>query len=136
MQKFICFIVVFLALVTFYSPCIQAQKTDTVNLSVSARRISADPLTVKLNVGDNIIFETDQSYTFTIMIDNYDHFFDNPATQIIFNVSAENPVRLPVDSPPDNDTLKVYSVGIVVTNPHTPIPLPPASPPRIILNSE
>jgi hypothetical protein len=105
-------------------------------LSVSSNRIGVDAGTVSVKERDIIIFETDQSYTFTVMIDNYDHFIDNPVTHIILNVSSDNPSRITIDSPPDNDTLKVYSVGIIVTNPHRPIPLPPDSPPRIIIDRD
>lgn len=134
MKKFICPIVVFLAAVILYSPGIQAQDhdVDTVWLSVRANIIEVNPSDVRVNSGGDIVFCTNSSYTFTVGINNYDRFIDNPVTFLILNVSADNPVKISIGSPPEDDNIKVYSVGTVGKK----VPLPPAAPPRIILNRQ
>lgn len=136
MKKFICSIVVLLAAVIIYSPGIQAQDhgVDTVWLSLSAgaRQIVVSPTDVRVNLDGDIVFCTNSNHTFTVIIDNYDGFIDNPVTFLIFNVSAENSVKISIGSPPKDDSTKVYSVGTIDRRP----PLPPAAPPRIILNQQ
>lgn len=136
MKKFICLIVVLLAAVILYSPDILAQdQVDTVWLSVNSdNRILVRPDTVKVNEQGRIVFCTNkgEKFTFTVIIDNYDHFFDYPATPLIFNVSDDSSVPITVGSPPEDNNIKVYSVGTVGKK----VPLPPASPPRIILNRQ
>lgn len=133
MKNFISSAILFV-LILFSIPAVMAQPdvpdTVKIKLSVNSGIIQIVPSSPNVLTGTEILFYTTDSYTFNVIIDNYDYFFDNPVTPLMFNVTARNWVVLTIGSPPAGDTVKNYSVGIV--NPKKPIPVPPESPPKII----
>jgi hypothetical protein len=134
MKSFIYTVIILIAAIVVSSLPIKAQPevpdTVKIKLSVKSGVIKIDPSSPSVLTGTEILFYTTDSYTFSVLINNYDYFFDIHVTPLILNISAGNGVTLTVGSPPAGDTVKTYSVGIV--NPKKPIPVPPESPPKLI----
>lgn len=138
MKKSIGILISVIAAIFFSFRVVPAQEdqpdTVVVELSVVDKDlIKINPMDTTVKQGDRILFYTKDTHTFTVLIDNYDHFFDNPVTPLMFIVTAEDSVMLIIGTPPKADIVKYYSVGVV--NPKKPVPLPPEAPPKIILRS-
>lgn len=137
MKNFICVAILSAAVIFFFFPHIQAQPdvpdTVKIELSVKSGVIQIVPSSPIVQTGTKILFFTNGSYTFSVLINNYDYFFDIHVTPILLNISTDNWAALTVGSPPAGDTVKNYSVGIV--NPKKPIPVPPEAPPKIIIQT-
>ncbi len=112
---------------------IQPADTVKIGLSVNSDIIVVNPLACEAKRGDFIQFYTkDKSLTFSVIIENYDHFFEDSREPVMGQISYDRPMLLIIDQPPENNNARHYLVGII--NPPVPIPLPPEAPPRIILN--
>ncbi len=139
MKKFIGNILMIALVLLFSLLDGKAQTIETVQikLSVNSNVINVDSLITNVNTGTIVVFYTNDPYTFTVTIDNYDHFFvplsPKPSNNLYFNVSSGRPVALTVDSPADGHETKYFFVGIY--NPPDPAPEPPEAPPRIILRT-
>jgi hypothetical protein len=135
MKKFISMLVILLTVLFFYGPPVNAQGQDTVKIKLSVasnRNIMVDSMTSYAKERNVIMFYTEDSYSYTVIIDNFDHFFDYAGTLIILPVNENSPGILMIGSPPENDNIKSYSVGVTVKDPKK-TPVPPQAPPRIIL---
>ncbi len=133
-MKKIVFVLLVTALTTaLFSSEIRAADTVKVNLTLNKDIISSSTEYAKVKTGDFILFETEGSQTFEVIIMNDNHFFNIDTKMLLFSVQQGKSHMYEVGNPGSGSEAKISPFD--VSEP-ADIEIVPTAPPRIVLAGE